>query len=166
MLLGAALLNPLHLVPNNADLYSKQSYFLALVHPGLVNVYKAGIFAAIFGAIYGAFEVYTRSAYEPLRAIWPRHEWSLDRVRLWVILYSGVGGLLLLCIGLRTVTLASIVSPFSGVLGCGLWCLAMVWVDRQQMPERYQMSRRLLAVTLIAGVAMSVIGIYVMVRGT
>jgi Mn2+/Fe2+ NRAMP family transporter len=165
MLLGAALLHPLHLVPTNADLYSKQSYFLALVHPGLVSVYKAGIFAAIFGAIYGCFEVYTRSAYEPLRTIWPRYKWSLNRVRLWVTLYSGVGGLLLLCMGLRTVTLASIVSPFSGVLGCGLWCLAMAWVDRRQMPQPYQMSRRLLAVTLIAGVAMSVIGIYVMVRG-
>lgn len=165
MLLGAALLHPLHLIPTNADLYSKQSYFLALVHPGLVTVYKAGIFAAIFGVIYGAFEVYTRSAYEPLRAIWPQHKWSLKRVRLWVTMYSGVGGLLLLGVGLKTVTLASIVSPFSGVLGCGLWCLAMVWVDRRQMPEPYQMSRRLLAVTLIAGVVMSGIGIYVMVRG-
>ncbi|HEX9425841.1 MAG TPA: Nramp family divalent metal transporter [Pyrinomonadaceae bacterium] len=165
MLLGAAVLHPLHLIPTNADLYSKQSFFLALVHPGLVSVYKAGIFAAIFGAIYGCFEVYTRSAYEPLRAIWPQHRWSLKRVRLWVTMYAGVGGLLLLCVGLRTVTLASIVSPFSGVLGCGLWCLAMVFVDRRQMPKPYQMSRRLLALTLTAGVAMSVIGIYVMVRG-
>ncbi len=165
MLLGAAVLHPLHLIPTNADLYSKQSSFLALVHPGLVGVYKAGIFAAIFGAIYGCFEVYTRSAYEPLRAIWPQHRWSLKRVRLWVTMYAGVGGLLLLCVGLKTVTLASIVSPFSGVLGCGLWCLAMVFVDRHQMPKPYQMSRRLLALTLAAGVAMSVIGIYVMVRG-
>jgi len=164
MLLGAAVLHPLHLVPTNADLYSKQSYFLALIHPGLVSVYKAGIFMAIFGAIYGCFEVYTRSAYEPLRAIWPQHKWSLARVRLWVTMYSGVGGLLLLCIGLKTVTLASIVSPFSGVLGCGLWCFAMAWVDRRQMPEPYQMSRRLLAVTLLGGIVMSAIGIYVMVR--
>jgi Mn2+/Fe2+ NRAMP family transporter len=162
MLLGAAVLHPLKLIPNNADLYSKQSYFLALIHPQLVHVYKAGIFVAIFGVIYGAFEVYTRSAYEPLCAIWPSRTWSLRRVRLCVIMYSGLGGLLLLWTGLKTITLASIVSPFSGVFGCGLWCLAMVWVDRKQMPKPYRMSMGLLASSIIAGVVMSVIGLYAM----
>ena len=163
MLLGAAVLHPLRMIPTNADLYSKQSYFLALIHPQLVHVYKAGIFFAIFGVIYGAFEVYSRSAFEPLRAIWPNKTWSLDRVRLWVILYSGIGGLLLLWSGLKTITLASIVSPFSGVFGCGLWCLAMVWVDRKQMPKAYQMSTTLLIASLVFGAIMSAIGFYVMV---
>lgn len=165
MLLGAAVLHPLHLVPTNADLYSKQSYFLALIHPQLVHIYKAGIFVAIFGVIYGAFEVYSRSAYEPLCAIWPNTTWSLKRVRIWVILYSGLGGLLLVWTGLKTITLASIVSPFSGVFGCGLWCLAMVWVDRKQMPKPYRMSLGLLASVVIAGVVMSVIGLYAMIWG-
>ncbi len=165
MLLGAAVLHPLHLVPTNADLYSKQSYFLALIHPQLVHIYKAGIFVAIFGVIYGAFEVYSRSAYEPLCAIWSNTTWSLKRVRIWVILYSGLGGLLLLWTGLKTITLASIVSPFSGAFGCGLWCLAMVWVDRKQMPKPYQMSLGLLASVVIAGVVMSVIGLYAMIWG-
>jgi Mn2+/Fe2+ NRAMP family transporter len=165
MLLGAVVLHPLRLIPTNADLYSKQSYFLALIHPQLVHVYKAGIFFAIFGVIYGAFEVYSRSAFEPLRAIWPNRSWSLERVRLWVILYSGLGGLLLLWSGLKTITLASIVSPFSGVFGCGLWCLAMVWVDRKQMPKAFQMSTMLMLAALISGVVLSVIGLYVMVWG-
>jgi Mn2+/Fe2+ NRAMP family transporter len=165
MLLGAAVLHPLHLIPNNADLYSKQSYFLTLIHPQLVYIYKAGIFVAIFGVIYGAFEVYSRSAYEPLCAIWSNTTWSLKRVRIWVILYSGLGGLLLLWTGLKTITLASIVSPFSGVFGCGLWCLAMVWVDQKQMPKPYRMSLGLLASVIIAGVVMSLIGLYAMIWG-
>jgi Mn2+/Fe2+ NRAMP family transporter len=165
MLLGAAVLHPLKLIPNNADLYSKQSHFLTLIHPQLVHIYKAGIFVAIFGVIYGAFEVYSRSAYEPLCAIWSKTTWSLKRVRVWVILYSGIGGLLLLWSGLKTITLASIVSPFSGVFGCGLWCLAMVWVDRKQMPAGYQMSSSLLASVIVAGAVMSTMGLYAMIWG-
>lgn len=165
MLLGAAVLHPLKLIPTNADLYSKQSYFLTLIHPQLVHIYKAGIFFAIFGVIYAAFEVYSRSAYEPLRAIWSNNTWSLKRVRIWVTLYSGLGGLLLLWTGLKTITLASIVSPFSGVFGCGLWCLAMVWVDRKQMPKPYQMSPGLLASVVIVGVVMSMVGLYAMTWG-
>jgi Mn2+/Fe2+ NRAMP family transporter len=165
MLLGAAVLHPLQLIPNNADLYSKQSYFLALIHPQLVHIYKAGIFVAIFGVIYGAFEVYSRSAYEPLCAVWSNTAWSIKRVRIWVILYSGLGGLLLLWTGLKTITLASIVSPFSGVFGCGLWCLAMVWVDRKQMPKPYRMTPGFAVSVLIAGVVMTLIGLYAMIWG-
>lgn len=165
MLLGAVVLHPLQLIPNNADLYSKQSHFLTLIHPQLVHIYKAGIFFAIFGVIYAAFEVYSRSAYEPLCAIWSNTAWSLKRVRIWVTLYSGIGGLLLLWTGLKTITLASIVSPFSGVFGCGLWCLAMVWVDQKQMPAPYRMSPGLVASVGIAGAVMSGIGLYAMIWG-
>lgn len=161
MMLGAAVLYPAQLVPTDADLYSKQSQFLGLVHPQLVTVYKAGIFFAIFGVIYAAFELYTRTAYEPLRAIWPGREWNLKRLRLWVVLYSGLGGLLLLWTGFKTVTIASVISPFSGVLGCGLWCLAMIWVDRREMPPGYRMGTGLLLLTLIAGLVMTAIGGFV-----
>lgn len=164
MLLGAAVLHPLREVPTNADLYSKQAQFLAVVHPALTAVYKAGIFVAIAGAIYATFEVYARSAYEPLRAIAPRRAWDVARVRRWVVVYAGVGGLLLLWTGLRTVTLASIVSPLSGVLGCGLWCLAMIWTDRSQMPRAYRMNSLLLLLTLAAGIVMTAIGVYTVLQ--
>jgi Mn2+/Fe2+ NRAMP family transporter len=163
MILGAAVLHPLRQVPTDADLYSKQSQFLGVIHPQLVTIYKAGIFFAIFGVIYAAFELYTRTAYEPLRAIWPQRNWEMKRLRLWVVLYSGLGGLLLLWSGLKTVKLASIISPFSGVLGCGLWCFAMLWVDRTLMPAPYKMKKGLLLLTIIAGVVMSAIGGYVTV---
>ena len=160
MVLGAAVLHPRMEVPTDADLYSKQAQFLALVHPWLVNVYKAGIFFAIFGAIYGTFEVYARSAYEPLLAVFPGRRWDVSAVRRWVTLYSGLGALVLLWTGLKAVAIVKVTSPFSGVLGGGLWCLAMLWVDRTQMPAPYRMSPVLFLLTLVTGAAMAAIGAY------
>ena len=160
MLLGAALLHPQHQVPTNADLYGKQAQFLGVVHPALVHVYKAAVFFAMLGAVYGCFEVYARTLFEPARALWPNRTWSLPRLRFWNTLYCGTCGLLILWTGLRTVNLVTIVSPFSGVLGCGLWCLAMLWVDRAQMPAAYRMGPVLRTGLLISGLAMAVAGAY------
>jgi Mn2+/Fe2+ NRAMP family transporter len=160
MILGAAVLHPQMEVPTDRDLYSKQAQFLALVHPSLVAVYKAGIFFAMFGAIYGTFEIYSRTAYETGRAIFPGRMGPYERVRLWITLYSGVGALILLWTGLKTVTIVRITSPLSGVLGCGLWCLAMLWVDRTLLPKPYRMRPALSGLTLLAGVSMLAIGAY------
>jgi hypothetical protein len=163
MILGAAVLHPLGLVPTDADLYSQQSKFLGIIHPQLVGVYKAGVFFAIFGAIYGAFELYARTTYEPALAIWPERQWNYQRLRLWVTVYSALGGLLLLWTGFKTVVLARIIAPFAGVLGCGMWCMAMIWVERTQLPAPYRMNRWLLLLTTVAGIIMTVVGFYVTV---
>lgn len=163
MVLGAAVLHPRGLVPTDADLYSQQSQFLGLIHPSLIAVYKAGIFFAIFGAIYGAFPVYARTTFETAAAVWPGRAWDFRTLRAWVILYSAAGGLLLILTGYKTVVIARVVAPFAGVLGCGLWCLAMVWVERTQLPPDYRMSRWLLVSTVVAGVVMTAVGCYVTV---
>lgn len=160
MILGAAVLHPLMQVPTDADLYSRQSQFLGLVHASLVWVYKAGIFFALFGSIYGMFEVYGRTAYEPLRAIRPSRAWDYPRVRFWITMYSGAGALVLLWTGLQTVAIVKVTSPVSGVMGCGMWCLAMLWVDRARMPAPYRMPRALAILTLAAGLTMSGLGAY------
>jgi Mn2+/Fe2+ NRAMP family transporter len=160
MILGAAVLNPQMQVPTDADLYSKQSQFLGLVHPSLVVVYKTGIFFAMFGAIYGTFEVFGRTAYEPLRAIWPSRPWNYPRVRFWVTMYAGAGAILLLWTGLKTVMIVKVTSPVTGVLGCGLWCLCMLWVDRVRMPRAYRMHPGLVLLTFLTGVTMAAVGIY------
>jgi Mn2+/Fe2+ NRAMP family transporter len=164
MILGAAVLHPLMEVPTDSDLYSKQSQFLALVHPSLVSVYKAGIFFAMFGAIYGTFEIYSRTAFESLRAVRPSAARDYSRVRMWITLYSGVGALLLLWTGLKTVMIVKVTSPLSGVFGCGLWCLAMLWVDRTQMPKPYRMRPALAALTLAAGLMLAGVGAYTTYR--
>jgi hypothetical protein len=159
MILGAAVLHPQMQVPTDADLYSKQSQFLALVHPSLVVVYKTGIFFAMFGAIYGTFEVFGRTAYEPLRAIWPTRQWEYSRVRFWITMYAGAGAILLLWTGLKTVMIVRATSPVTGVFGCGLWCLSMLWVDRR-MPKAYRMQPGLVLLTLLTGLTMAAIGAY------
>jgi Mn2+/Fe2+ NRAMP family transporter len=161
MILGAAVLHPRGLVPTDLDLYSKQSQFLGLIHPQLISVYKAGVFFAMFGALYGALPVYARTTYEIGTAIWPRRNWSFERLRLQVILYCAVGAILLLWTGFKTVVIAGIIAPFAGVLGCGLWCLAMIWIELKLLPRVYRMSKWLLVVTVIAGVAMTAVGCYV-----
>lgn len=160
MLLGAALLHPQQQVPGNADLYGKQAQFLGVVHPALVHVYKAGVFFAMLGAVYGCFEVYARTLFEPVRALWPERRVDFARLRLWNTLYCGVGGLVILWTGLRTVTVVNLVSPFSGVLGCGLWCVALLVVDRSQMPREYRMGGLLRAAMWVTGFALAVAGAY------
>jgi Mn2+/Fe2+ NRAMP family transporter len=81
-------------------------------------------------------------------------------LRFWNTLYCGLRRLVLLWTGLRTVTVVTIVSPFSGVLGCGLWCLAMLWVDRGQTPAPYRMGAGLRTAMLVAGAAMAAAGLY------
>jgi hypothetical protein len=46
------------------------------------------------------------------------------------------------------------------VLGCGLWCLAMLVVDRAQMPAGYRMRPGLRAAIAVAGLAMTIAGGY------
>jgi Mn2+/Fe2+ NRAMP family transporter len=164
MLLGAAVLHPQAQVPTDADLYSKQSQFLGLVHPSLVSVYKAGIFFAMFGAIYGTFELFSRTAYEPLRALWPARQWNYSRVRFWITLWAGLGALAVLWTGFKTVMIVRVTSPVTGVLGCGLWCLAMLWVDRVLMPREYRMKPSFAALTLAVGSIMVALGIYTTYR--
>ncbi len=85
-------------------------------------------------------------------------------LRLWVTAYSGLGAILLLWSERKTVGLVEIISPLTGVLGCGLWCLAMVWVDRAQMPAGYRMRPGLLLLTILCGTAMVVLGAYTAIQ--
>jgi hypothetical protein len=84
----------------------------------------------------------------------------VDAVRRWITLYSGLGALLVLWTGFKAVAIVKVTSPFSGVLGGGLWCLAMLWVDRTQMPAPYRMRPGLQLLTLLVGVAMAAVGAY------
>ena len=46
------------------------------------------------------------------------------------------------------------------MFGCGLWCLALLVVDRTQMPKDYRMSGLLRTAMWIAGLALAVAGGY------
>ena len=136
-------------------------WVLIMAQPDLgTGIAFIGIFFAMFGAIYGTFEVFGRTAYEPLRAIWPSRPWDYPRVRFWVTMYAGAGAILLLWTGLKTVMIVKVTSPVTGVLGCGLWCLCMLWVDRVRMPRASRMHPGLVLLTFLTGVTMAAVGIY------
>jgi len=158
LMLGAAVLHPNQVVPTNKDLYSQQAAFFQAIAPWLQVVYQVGIAVAIFGALYGTFEIYSRSALEVGRAVFPRGEWRLSPVRLAVTLFAGGGGLLLLWTGWKVEGLVKLVAPLSGVLGCGLWCFAMLWTDRTQLPKAYRMPIALLGATAVVAVLLTAVG--------
>ena len=72
VILGAKILHPERLVPAGNNLFNYQANFLTRLHPALLYLYQLGIFCAFFGTIYGAYEVYFRTAFECLM---PVSEW-------------------------------------------------------------------------------------------
>ena len=51
----------------------------------------------------------------------------------------------------------------SGAAACGLWCFAMLWLDRVRLPAPLRMSPLLKLLTWIAGVAMTFLGVQTMI---
>jgi len=159
VVLGAAILLPDQLVPSGRELLSHQAKFLTDFHPYLLYFYQVGIFMAFWGTIYGAYEIYSRTAYEciaplsrGLRAL------PAQRVRIAVLLYCGIGGIILLWSVKEPLDLVKPASLIGGVFTCGLWCFAMIWVDRRFLPKPLRMRSLLLVLTAGSGVFLTVAG--------
>lgn len=162
ILLGAVVLHPKLEVPtSDTGLLSSQAQFLTQFSPALERLYQVGIFFAIYGTVYGAYEVYTRTAYECLAPISGRiREMPARRFKAWILTYCAAAGLAMLWFmsrdPLKMVEPAAIVG---GVFTCGLWCFAMVWADRKFLPAPLRMGPGLLTATLVSGLVMTGIGI-------
>ncbi|MCH7752715.1 MAG: Nramp family divalent metal transporter, partial [Planctomycetes bacterium] len=160
IVLGAVILHPDHAVPDKFALLSKQARFLTDFHPALVYVYQVGIFMAFWGTIYGAYEIYIRTAYECLMPL-SRRVRRMPRAtfRKWTLVYCATGGLLLIWLGGDDP--AAIVKPaaiLGGVFACGLWCFAMIWTDRRFLPKALQMGPLLLILMTLSGACLTTIG--------
>ncbi len=172
LILGAALLFPKQIVPSGMDLYNHQVVFLTQLHPGeqirlfLAGIYKAGVFFAIFGTVYGAYELYVRTAHECIRVIRPQwRHLKLDRMRLPILVYNGVAGIALVLIawwtahsdpqgvGWNPISIMTIPLHITGVLFAGPWCFAMIWADRMFLPKPFRMGRTLVVLNAICGLA-------------
>ena len=146
-------------MPSGLHLLSVQAEFLTGLHPRLLYLYQAGVFAAFFGTIMGAYELYVRTTHECLRPVSTRiRELPLARLRPWVVGYCGLGGVALMWLGGNPVQIVTPAALFGGVLTCGLWCLLMVWTDRRYLPRPLQMNRPLLLLNLASGVFLTVWG--------
>jgi len=159
LVLGASILAPSRLVPDASELLTVQARFLTELHPRLAPLYVAGIVTVFLGTIYGSFELQTRALYECARVVAARwKKASITSVRRFVVLYGVTSGLLLIWTRWDPVDLFTPAILLS-VLASGLWCFAMLWVDRRFLPKPYRMSAPLAAGLLIAGVVLTAFGV-------
>ena len=159
MLLGAVILRPQHLAPDGLILLKHQAAFLTRIHPGLLYLYQAGVFMAFFGTVLGIYEVYTRTAMECLRGMSPR--WGaipLSKLRWAVVAYCGVAGLAIAWTFEKPLSIVTFPALLGGVLGCGLWCFAIIWAEKRFLPGVFRMPKVMLAATIFAGTVMTVMG--------
>jgi Mn2+/Fe2+ NRAMP family transporter len=161
IILGTVILHPDHDVPDKFALLSKQARFLTSFHPVLVYLYQIGIFMAFWGTIYGAYEIYLRTAYECVLPVSRRlRHMRSNAFRNGTLVYCALGGLLLVWVGGDDP--AAIVKPAAivgGVFTCGLWCFAMIWADRRFLPAALQMRPLLLILTALSGVCLTGLGL-------
>ena len=152
MMLGAALLNPKQVAPDDMNLLTLQAEFLTRLHPYLLYLYQLGVFAAFLGTILAAYEIYVRSTYECLRPIVPQvRKKPLAALRPWVVAYCGIGGVAIMWLGGNPVHIVTPAAIFGGVLTCGLWCLLMIWTDQKFLPKPLRMGPVLMVLNLISG---------------
>jgi hypothetical protein len=164
-ILGTLVLNTKSVIPANNDLLNQQEVFLTVLHPELRWVYRVGVFLALIGTLYGAFEVYQQTFTESVASIFGN--WITPARTIWlrrgVIAYCFLGGLLMVWVPvsvagsiIQRLTFGSIIS---GATSCGLWCFAMLWLDRVRLPKPLRMSVVLQILTWLAGISMTVLGI-------
>jgi Mn2+/Fe2+ NRAMP family transporter len=159
VILGAKILHPERLVPAGNNLFNYQANFLTRLHPALLYLYQLGIFCAFFGTIYGAYEVYFRTAFECLMPISPRfHRLTFGTFRRMIVLYCAVLGLVFLWTLEKPIDIVTPAALIGGVFTCGLWCLAMLWADRRFLPRPYQMPWLLWILVAVSGVVLTSLG--------
>lgn len=165
MIGGARILHAEQLIPSGLKLLEYQAQFLTRIHRWLLPVYDAGVFLAIAGTVYGAYETYTRTAFECLRTVFPGlRKITMKQVRPWVCLYVGGVGMFLMWMtrlfpNMKLIDLPTPAGIIGGVMTCGLWCLAMIWTDRKYLPKPYQMGTWLVILNVMAGIGMAGMGL-------
>ena len=160
MILGAAVLRPEQIVPDDAQLLSVQASFLVRLHPALLYLYQFGVFTAFFGTIMAAYELYVRTTHECFRPISQKvRSMSIGSLRPLVVTYCGLGGIAIMWSGGNPVQIVTPAAIFGGVLTCGMWCLLMVWTDRTFLPKPLRMGMGLLLLNLASGLFLTAWGV-------
>ncbi len=164
-ILGTVLLQPRHLVPDGVNLLNYQATFLTTLSPWLLPMYKISVFFAFFGILYGGPEILYRLFYEYGRTLgkWQVHLQG-TKLRWAVIVWVLGGGLLILWLTslFPSIDLLDIVTPagiYTGVLLCGFYCFANLWVDWKYLPSGLRMSKTLMAANLAAGLLFMALGL-------
>jgi len=159
VVLGAVILHPQQVIPDGNDLLTHQAQFLTNVHPSLLLLYQVGIFFAFWGTIYGAYEIYARTAFECCLPVSRKiRTMPYEKFRGGVLLYCATFGLLLLWTLDDPVAIVTPAALLGGVFTCGLWCFLMIWADRRFLPGPLRMGKTLLTLTALSGAALTAMG--------
>ena len=163
-ILGRVILQPQQLVPNGIDLLNYQASFLTGLSAWLLPLYVVAVLLAFFGSLYGGPEMHFRVVYEYFNTLPRWHDrLPLKKLRQAVITYGLGGGLTILWVSRShpEIQLIDIVTPagiFTGVIGCGLYCLANPWIDYYFLPPALRMPRSLVVLNVVGGLVLSLAG--------
>lgn len=145
---GTIILGPRHEIPHEQNLLGLQSAFVTRIHPWLLPLYVAGALLAMLGTLYGTLEIACCIAAEITRSVSREfavaHARRIRRTTLvwcalvaytilaWLCIYqlTGANG--------RPRLLLSILTPanlLTGVLGCGIFCVLILWMDQRFLPR-------------------------------
>ena len=160
MVLGAAMLHSQEVVPDSKQPLEHQALFVTQFHPAMKTFYQIGIFMAFWGTIYGAYEIYIRTAEECFRPLSRRfHDMPERKFRALILVYCAAGALPLLWVMENPVKTVEPAAIIGGVFTCGLWCFFMIWADRHFLPPQLRMGRILLTLNLVSGTVLTSLGV-------
>ncbi|MBT4866541.1 MAG: hypothetical protein HON53_15670, partial [Planctomycetaceae bacterium] len=169
---GAMILGPNHKIPDEKNLLNLQAEFVTNIHPWLLPLYVTGAFLTMLGTLYGTLEVACTIVSEMARAV--SHKFAdhhLRRIRRITIVWCATGAFAILSWLFayqfaggedKPRLLLAILTPanlFTGVLGCGLFCLLNLWMDRKYLPKTLRMPIWLLVLNLLSGLVFLVLGV-------
>jgi hypothetical protein len=169
---GKLILGPHHKIPDENNMLNLQSAFVTGLHPWLLPLYVAGAFLTMFGTLYGTLEVacsiISEMAHAVSRNFAIRHGRRIKHITviwcavgafailLWLFIYQSKGG------AGKPRRLLAILTPanlFTGVLGCGLFCLLNLWMDRKFLPKALRLPVWLWLLNLVSGLVFIALGL-------
>ncbi len=169
---GAILLGPGHKIPDENNLLNLQSVFVTSIHPWLLPLYVAGALLTMLGTLYGTLEVACSIVHEMALAVSRefalRHARRIKRISVawcaggayailaWLFVYQATGATGKPRLLLAILTPANL---FTGVLGCGIFCLLNLWMDRRFLPPGLRLPGWLWWLNLGAGLAFLGLGL-------
>ena len=156
---GAAILNPLHRIPNGFDLLTEQAHIFAQISPAMIGLYYVTILTALWGTLNALPEIYARGAHSFLRQLLSKGK-GLEYRKVMHIFGGLMLGLTWVFIWTETtpIFMIDLVALFSTNIGVGLVCLAALWLDRQ-LPSQDRVSQWIWWATIAAAAVINLMSL-------
>lgn len=135
MIAGAAILRPLHRIPDGFNLLTEQTHIFSQISVLMVPLYYAMILTALWGTLNALPDIYVRGGHSFLCRLLSR---DLEYSKFMKVFAVTMMGLTWFFIWTETtpIFMIDIVALFSTNIGVGIVCIAALWLDHQLPPER------------------------------